>query len=136
MAADKLDRLGPLLSAIGEQLASDIGVDPDGIYLYVEVGDRWISANVFRDEGSAVRYYRHGPELTDLIWDVWGAEPDAKKRWSVMEYEIRGTKFDAQFRFPDEVDVESFEVDRREVALKARYGGKPVVYPPMPEIMK
>ena len=55
-----------------------------------------------------------------------------KKRWSVMEYEICGTKFDAQFRFPDEVDVESFDVDRREVALKKRYGDKPIIYPPPP----
>ena len=50
-----------------------------------------------------------------------------------MEYEVLGTKFSAKFKFPVEVDVESFDVDRREEALKRRYGDKPIVYPPVPE---
>jgi hypothetical protein len=79
-----------------------------------------------------VRYYDPSTELSDLIDETWLAEvPD--KRWAVMEYEIRGTKFDVQFKFPDEVKVESFDVDRREIALKKRYGDKPVVYPPWPQ---
>jgi hypothetical protein len=49
-----------------------------------------------------------------------------------MEYEIKGTKFSAEFKFPHEVDVESFDEDRREIALKKRFGDKPVIYPPEP----
>lgn len=49
-----------------------------------------------------------------------------------MEYEIKGTKFDAQFKYPEEVDVEDFDENRREMALKERYGDKPVIYPPWP----
>jgi hypothetical protein len=55
MAEDKFDRLGPLLSAVGEEVAADLGGNPDGAYLYVEVGDRWISANLYKDEGDVVR---------------------------------------------------------------------------------
>jgi hypothetical protein len=131
MVERSLEKLGPLLSSIGEHLAAEIGGDPNGIFLYVEVGDRWISVNVFRDDGDVVRYYRHGSGLTDVIWDFWKA-PEPAKRWAVMEYEITGTKFDAKFKYPEEVDVESFDTDRREIALKRRFGDKPVIYPPPP----
>ena len=41
MSEDKFDGMGPKMSAIGEEAAADVGGDPNGIYLYVEVGDRW-----------------------------------------------------------------------------------------------
>lgn len=132
MKEDKFDRLGPLLSRVGEEVAADLGGNPDGAYLYVEVGDRWISVNLFRDEGEVVRNYDHGTELTDAVWKAWEAEsPDPKMRWCVMEFDVHGTKFDAKFKFPDEVDVETYD-DRRGEALKMRFGDKPVIYPPPP----
>lgn len=131
MAEDRLNKFGPMLADIGGSAAALINGDPDGLYLYVEVGDRWISVNVFKDEGTAVRYYDPSSELSDLIYEFWKAEEPAK-RWAVMEYEVNGTKFDAQFQFPEEVDVESFDEDRRENALQKRYGDKPVIYPPLP----
>ena len=79
MANDKLDRLGPLLAAVGERAVADVGGKADGIYLYVEVGDRWISVNLFRDDGDAVHNYDDSNELSELIWDVWAAEPDSEK---------------------------------------------------------
>jgi hypothetical protein len=124
--------MGPILTSIGEHVASELGGNPEGIYLYVEVGDRWISVNVFRDEGDVVRYYRHGSELSDQIWDLWKAAEPAR-RWAVMEYEIKGGKFDARFKYPEEVDIESMEVDRREIALRERFADKPIVYPPVPD---
>lgn len=132
MAEDKFEKLGPMFGAVGVEAATIIGGDPDGLYLYVEVGKGWIESSVFRDEGDVVRYYSASSDLNDVIMEAWEAEVLAK-RWAVMEYEVQGTKFDVQFRFPDEVDVESFEVDRREEALKRRYGDKPILYPPVPE---
>jgi hypothetical protein len=49
-----------------------------------------------------------------------------------MEYEVHGTKFDVRFKFPDEVDVETYDADRRRTALKNHFGDKPVIYPPPP----
>jgi hypothetical protein len=134
MEKDKLDVLGPLLNKIGVELVHIAGGDPDGIFLYVEIGDRWISANIFKDEGHQVRNLDDSETLSDLLWDAWHAEPERGgiMRWSIMEYDTRDGTFDVSFRYPDEVDVESFDVDRRELALRARYGDKPVVYPPMP----
>lgn len=133
MAEDKLDALGPLLSKIGGVLADIADDDPEGIFLYVEVGEGWISPNVFKEEDNSVRWLTpRNEELTDLLFDAWYLEPKGK-RWSVMEYDIRDGKFEVSFKYPEEVDVESMDHDRREDALVARYGDKPVIYPPPPE---
>lgn len=131
MPNDKFDKLGPLFANIGSEVAKIVGGDPDGAYLYVEAGDGWYGASVFKDEGEIVRYFDPSSKLDDLIYEAWLTEEPAK-RWVVMEYEVEGANFDARFKFPDEVDVESFDEDRREIALKNRYGDKPVIYPPMP----
>lgn len=129
MAQENFADLGPIYSEIGEEAAAIVGADADGIYLYVEVGDEWMSPNLYREDADAVRWFDASRELTGLVWDAWGAE-EANRRWCVMEYEARAAKFDARFRFPDEVNVESMDEDRREVALKRRFGDKPIVYPP------
>lgn len=132
MANDMYEKLGPLYADIGSEVAQIVGGDPDGSFLYAEAGEGWYGASIFQDEGKLVRYYDPSPELSALIYKAWlTADPD--KRWSVMEYVINGTKFDAQFKYPDEVPVKSFAADnRREVALKKRYGDKPIIYPPPP----
>lgn len=131
MSKDKFDVLGPAYEEIGLELAEIVGGDPNGVYLYAEAGDGWYEYGIFKDEGSIVRYYDPSSEIGGLIYEAWLIEePD--KRWTVMEYEIKGTKFDAKFKYSDEVNVEDLNVDRREIALKKRYGDKPVIYPPWP----
>jgi hypothetical protein len=130
MAEDKLDMLGPLLSDVGGVLATIADGDPEGVFLYVEVGDGWISPNIFKDEGELVRWLEPANrELIDLLYEAWHLEPKGK-RWSVMEYDVKDGKFAVSFKYPEEVDVESMDHDRREDALVARYGDKPRVYPP------
>ena len=119
------------MGAIGEEATTIVG-DPEGLYIYVEIGNQWISASVFKEEDGIVRYFDPSSELSDVIWDAWEAEEE-DKRWAVMEYEVQGTKFDVQFRYPEELDPNDYSSDRREAALKKRYGDKPVIYPPMPE---
>lgn len=131
VAKDKFDVLGPAYAEIGVELAEIVGGDADGAFIYAEAGDGWYDYSVYKDEGATVRYHRASPELGDLIYEAWLLE-EPSKRWAVMEYQVNGTKFDAQFRYPEEVDVESFEEDRREIALRKRYGDKPVIYPPLP----
>ena len=132
---DKLDALGPLMNEIGLELADLVGGDPNGVFLYVEIGDGWVSPSVFKDEGDLVRYHNpRGTDLSDMLWEAWYLEPDApNRRWSVLEYEIRGGKFRVSLKYPEEVNVEIFDDERRESALRARFGDKPVVYPPPPK---
>jgi hypothetical protein len=131
MQEDKFDILGPLLSDIGGEIAEIVGGNPDGAYLYSEAGDGWIGTSVFKDEGDVVRYFDPPSELEELLLEFRNTEKPGK-RWTVMEYEIIGTKFDARFKYPEEVDPKFFDGDRREIALKKRYGDKPIVYPPWP----
>ena len=131
MSEDKFEILGALLNEIGGEIAEIVGGDPAGTYLYAEAGEGWIGSSLFKDEGSTVRYYDTTDDLDDLLLEFRKTEGPGK-RWVVMEYEVVGTKFDAQFKYPEEVDVESFDDDRRDIALKKRYGDKPVIYPPWP----
>jgi hypothetical protein len=136
MEQDKFDVLGPIMTDIGLELAEIVGGDPNGVFLYAEIGEGWVRPSVFKDEGDVVRYYEGSYMLSDLLWDAWYAESPSKDknmRWSVLEYEVQGRKFSASYKYPDEVDVEDMDEDRREAALRARYGDKPVIYPPMPE---
>jgi len=129
---DDLEALGPLMNEIGQVLAQIADGEPEGVFLYVEIGRGWISSNVFKDEGDAVRNLDSNSDLDHLLWDAWYAAPKGK-RWSVMEYDIKGGKFEVAFKYPEEIDVETFDPDHREAALRTRYGDKPVVYPPPPE---
>ena len=131
VATDKLNALGPALARVGEDVYSSIGGRPDGIYLYVEIGDGWVGPSLFQDEGNRVVYYSGSDELADLLMEAWYLEP-ADKRWTAMHYMIENGNFDATFEF-DDLDGSGESIsDRRERILRARYGDKPVVYPPLP----
>lgn len=131
MAKDKFDVLGPAYEEIGLELAEIVGGDPDGVYLYAEAGEGWYGYGIFKNEGNIVRYYDPNSEIGGLIYKTWQIE-DPDKRWAVMEYEINGTKFDAQFQYPEEIDPNESEIERRPRALKRKFGDKPVIYPPWP----
>ncbi len=122
------------MNEIGRELSGIVGGDPDGVFLYVEISNNWMSYSVFKDEGYFIRQYDdEASGLHDLIRKAWRTEEsDAKiMRWSVMEYAVEGEKFDAVYRYPEEVDVERFDDGRRAAALHKRYGDKPVMYTPL-----
>ena len=133
MAADKYDLLGPALSKIGRAAMSIVGGEPDGVYLYVEAGEGWVDISLYKDEGAQVRYFDAGEtDLVDALFDAWYIEePD--KRWTVMHYTINGGKFNAEFEFGELRRAGESDDDRRERILHARYGDKPIVYPPPPK---
>ena len=132
MSDDKFESLGPVYGEIGGEVARIVG-DPEGAYLYSEAGEGWYSYAIFKAEGENVRYYDGTSELGDLIWKALKTE-EPGKRWAVMEYVITGTKFDAQFQFPEQIDPEESEIERRPRALKKHFGERPVIYPPMPNV--
>ena len=135
MGSDKLEKLGPLMNEIGQELAETVGGDPNGVFLYVEIGEGWVDISIFKDEGKIVRWYdSQRTNLADLLWEAWYLEPDGPNmRWSVLEYEVRDRKFHVSLKYPEEVNVEIFDDERRETVLRARFGDKPVVYPPPPK---
>lgn len=134
MPEDKLDLLGPLMNDLGHELASIVEGDPDGVFLYVEIGDGWVRPSIYKDEGNVVRWYDpKDASLSDLLFEAWYFEPDEPNmRWSVLEYAIVGKKFHVSMKYPEEVNVDEIDSERRQSALRARFGDKPVVYPPPP----
>lgn len=70
-----------------------------------------------------------GFDLSDAIMDAWYLEPE-DKGWTGMEYTIDGGKFDAKFQFDDLTAYDGSD-DRRQRFLRARYGDRPIIYPPM-----
>lgn len=136
METDKLDVLGPLMNEIGLELVETVGGDPNGVFLYVEIGEGWVDISIFKDEGEVVRW--HNPRktnLADLLREAWYLEPEGPNmRWSVLEYTVIDKKFEVSMKYPEEVNVEVYDDDdvRRQSALRARFGDKPVVYPPPP----
>ena len=131
MAEERLDHFGAIMSAIRGEGAAIVGGDPAGLYIYGGVEGGVVFAAVFKDEGDAVRYFRFTHELADLLRDAWEAESeDEAKRWTVIEYEV----YDARFKYPGQLDPNEDTTDRRRAALTKRYGDKPVIYPPVPDI--
>ena len=130
---DKYDVIGPILSEIGSALGDLVGGDANGTFLYAEGGEGWMASGVFKEQDTSIHYFTPSRAVADLLLDLWNAE-EPGKRWAVMEYVIEGSKFDAQFLFPDQIDPEESEYERRPRALKRRFGDKPVIYPPMPPV--
>ena len=126
------DKLTEILNSIGQNIAAIVGGDADDSYLYAEAADGSVEAGVFQSVGDQVIYHDPDDELLDDIQELWyAAETD--KSWEALRYNIKDRRFDAHFDYPDSFDPEETSTDRRERALKERFGDKPVIYPPPDE---
>lgn len=65
------------------------------------------------------------------MFDLWYSE-EPNKRWTAMHFTVDAGKFEAKFEFDDLERPDEDDDDRRERILRARYGDKPIVYPPPP----
>lgn len=131
MNNDKFDLLGPALAEVGDEAVRLVGGEPSGIFLYAEAGENWAGPSLYKDEGDWVRYVDMGrsPTLANLIMNAWDIEP-ADKRWTAMLYTIEAGKFQASFTFGNLNKPSEDGLDNRDRVLRARYGDKPIVYPP------
>lgn len=133
MDQDNSRILEPILANIGEEAAEIIGSDLDGLYLYGEVEDGSQFASLFKDEGEVARYHGPSQRLFQLLDEAWRAEnSDEGKRWTVIEYEVTGTRFDVRFTYPEQLDPNEHCSERCSAAVRKRFGNKPVIYPSIP----
>lgn len=133
MDDEKYKRIREVFLRINDEAAVIVGGNPNGIFLYVEAGNGWIGSSLFRDEGVAIKYYRSSMELDRAISDAREEEERPHMRWSVMEFAVENDKFQVRFKFPEEVDVEKFDENRRDGVLQARFGEREITYPPFPK---
>ncbi len=131
MLDQKFDLLGPALNDVGREAVRLTGGDPDGIFLYVEIGEGWVGPSLFKEQGITLRYIDPQTAAIDrLIIDAWCLEP-VDKRWTSMAMTIKGGRFAVQFDYNDlEHSSESID-DRRQRILHSRFGERPVIYPPL-----
>ena len=123
------DEENKLLARIGQALASMINGNPNGAFAYVEVQEMWMAPSAFHDEGNRVVYLRTSHEFDEAVEDLWYAK-EAGLRWEAMRYEIVDGEFSVEFDYPDQFDPDESCDVRQDRALKARYGDKPIHYPP------
>lgn len=119
------------LQAIGQAIADVIDGDPDGAFLYAEVEPDMVYEALFLDRNGSVEYIDTSDVLSKALFDAWSASEPGKV-WSTLSYAIVGSAFDASFQYPDEVSDDEGPEGRRRRVLKARYGDKPIKYPPPP----
>lgn len=131
---EKVNRLGPLLSDVGNEIVAMIDGDLGDVYYFVAAGDGWVRGGVYVDSGDTVRWLVPSDRLYHLTWDIWEAErdggPDANA-WVYMEYVVTGQKFNVSFTYADDVAPGTTVSDWEEIAVKARFGDKCIVYPPL-----
>ena len=126
---EQQEKVGDILSELGQHIFEIIGQHPDGSFLYAEVDDDGYEVAIFHEEGGErVVYYDADDELFEEIINLWETALDHEK-WSVLEYDVRDGQFNSSFTYADQLDPEEDSHERRDRLVRARYGDKPVIYP-------
>ncbi len=126
------NEMGDLLNEIGQHVANDLGKFPEDVFVFIDAGDQWCGGAIFENLEDKVIYHDFSNEMGEVILRLWeAAEPD--KKWSILLFDIKNGQFDAEFLYTADLEHHPFEYDYRQDALDARYGDKPVIYPPMDE---
>lgn len=123
------DRIGPLLTEVGDILAKDERYPLEGTVLFAEFLPGVIYPTAFRDMGDHLVRVDISHELMDKLVEGWSAQ-DEEPRWSVLQYEIEGGKFNARFFYPDDFDPAEEMFDRQPRMIAERFGNRRIEYPP------
>jgi hypothetical protein len=122
-------RMGDILNDIAQEIAEMLGRLPDNAFLYAEADGEGREASIFAENNDGIFCRQPSDEMFELVGELWEAADDDKK-WAAVEYDIADGKFEANFIFPEQIDPEDISDDRRERALRKRYGDRPITYPP------
>lgn len=126
MASNETERL---LVEIGHILAEDHEYPLDGTLLYAKLGRNSVSPSIFKELGNQILY--RWPDLDRIggpLLDLW-EEQDTDHRWGEMAYIVRDGRFEVNYAYPDEIDVDEDSLDRRDKVVRRYFGEKPIVYP-------
>lgn len=129
MAIEQTERL---LGEIGRLLADDNEYPLDGTLLYARLDHNWVAPSIYKDRGNHLVY--RWPDLNQLggaLLNLWNAQ-DADDRWAEIEYMVRDGRFTATYTYPDDIDPEEDESERRDRIVRRHFGDKPIEYPPLP----
>lgn len=128
--ADKFDTLSSLYNELGVAALALLGPGNHQILIYAEAGEGWTGISVYHNESTRVVYLDDIDEIDDIMMDLWYAE-ETGKRWKEIQIDIDGTKFEARPFYADQLNKRESYDDRRERAVKERFGEKPIYYSPL-----
>ena len=122
------EEMGKLLNQIGQLVAKTLGKVPDDVFVFIRAADQLSGGAIFENLPDKILYHDFGHDVHDTVLELWdAAAPD--KKWSMLLYDIKDGRFDAEFLYTDDLEDEWDSLDYRQDALGARYGDKPVIYP-------
>ena len=131
---DKLSKVGDLYAELASEIFRIVGPEEEQLLFYAEAGDMWTGFSLYRNEAARVSYVDETVEdtnlLSDIVLDIWYAE-DSDKRWVEMQLAVDGKKFEARQFYADQLDRRETYDDRRERAVRERFGDKPIYYSPL-----
>ena len=121
-----------LLDKINEALHEDIQYITAPTILYIEVGDRWVSASIFKDLGTHILSRVEGvSNVGSVVLELW--KPAAGDTGAaIIEYLVQDGRFELVLTPRAEHDLYDSSFERREQAIARHFGTKPIVYPPVP----
>jgi len=122
------EEMGKLLNQIGQLVVKTLGKVPDDVFVFIRAADQMSGGAIFENLPEQVIYHDFGHDVHDTILELWDAAPPDKK-WSMLLYDIKDGRFDAEFLYTEDLEDEWDSLDYRQDALRARYGDKPVIYP-------
>ncbi|MEO7384145.1 MAG: hypothetical protein ABIU18_04340 [Novosphingobium sp.] len=130
--------MASLYNAVGNAMLLVAGGNPADLYLYSAAGQGWAETALFRIGSGTLEWidsmddpFEHDKYLFDSIMALWEAEEPAK-RWTVMEFEVRGTTFNTQLWYEGELPPNELGFERRDELIRRRFGNLEVIYPPEP----
>lgn len=123
---DAMD-IGPLYEEVGRMIADDLRGNPEGAFMYAEVGNGYAECTIYKETEDRVIYKDCGPELFEKLHEIWG-KSDPKNRWVSISYTISSGKFNAVLGFPEEINPNEFYYERINKILKMRFKDKKIDY--------
>jgi len=124
------DKSVALINNIVELISDDIDYPLDNTLLLAEVDEGMIAPSIFKDMGECILYRRPDLDsLSDALLELWRCEEFERKRWAKIELLIKDGKFETNFIYPEEFDLEESMIELRTQAVHRYFGRKPVYYP-------
>lgn len=127
MATDNSERL---LNEIGQLLVADGEYAREPTLLYAQLDHNMIGESIFNELGNQLLYRLPVNErLPYALLELWRRRRAmiGGRKSSMCSAAVRG-----RLHYPDEIDPEEDILERRERSLLRHFGGKPIVYPPLP----
>lgn len=120
------------LGDLGEEISRTIPPGARKILLYAEVEDGSYSADfIYRTEqGDEVRHRHALPNVRDAVYAFWcvGSGELKPRSWAVMRYVLENGAFTVSFDYPEQLNDDESEVERRQRAIEQVFPGAKVNY--------